>query len=250
MHVATSRNLLSRACMLILYVVLTNSSLVLTTSLAEPARRIRIAFAGDSLVDNFWAGVDRVVDANSCLKNNLELGRFARNSTGLTRGDKLYWPREIKRIGETFKPNLFVISIGVNDRQKYRLEVLEFLKGATASKAAVLWFGLPVMRNAVDNNDATEKNKMYADAVAKLGMNNVQYAEPWRLHAGAADTYAASAKGKNGKLQSIRTTDGQHFTTAGEDLLAAFAMPKIVAALSDASIQLGQCLDPQATKGR
>src|SRR5712672_2402188 len=67
---------------------------------------IRIAFAGDSIVDNYWEGILRVVSASPCLKTSVELGRFARNGTGLTRGDKLFWPREVRRIGETFRPDL------------------------------------------------------------------------------------------------------------------------------------------------
>src|SRR5271169_2045217 len=31
--------------------------------------KIKIAFAGDSIVDNYWAGITRIVDANSCLKD-------------------------------------------------------------------------------------------------------------------------------------------------------------------------------------
>src|SRR6202030_745427 len=79
--------------------------------------KIRIAFAGDSIVDNYWSGIERIVDGNPCLKNIVELGRFARNGTGLTRGDRVYWPREIRRIGDVFKPALSVVSLGLNDRQ-------------------------------------------------------------------------------------------------------------------------------------
>ena len=67
---------------------------------AETASKIRIAFAGDSIVDNYWSGIERIVDGNPCLKNTVELGRFAKNGTGLTRGDRVYWPREIKRIDD------------------------------------------------------------------------------------------------------------------------------------------------------
>ena len=84
---------------------------------AEAPSKIRIAFAGDSIVDNYWSGIERIVDANPCLKNSVELGRFARNGTGLTRGDRVYWPREIRRIGDVFRPTLSVVSIGLNDRQ-------------------------------------------------------------------------------------------------------------------------------------
>jgi uncharacterized protein len=233
-------------------------------SAAGQGPKIRIAFAGDSVVDNYWSGMTRVVAANPCLRSTLELGRFAHNGTGLTRGDRLYWPREIRRIGETFQPTLLVLSMGLNDRQfivdgngartawgspdwpeKYRNEVKEFIKGAAASNAVVLWVGLPAMRDSVDNTDAIEKNKMYAEAIARFGATSVQYVEPWRLKSTAADMYSSFGPDRSGKLQQIRTTDGQHFTTAGEDLLAAFIYPKIVAALSEVGAAIGQCTNSE-----
>jgi uncharacterized protein len=267
MRLAISMNLIACTVGLSLCLAVTSPSVLRPAAAAEPRQKIRIAFAGDSLADNFWEGVVRFVAANSCLKNNVELGRFARNSTGLTRGDKLYWPREIRRIGETFKPTLFVLTIGVNDRQfivngngghtawgspnwtdRYRNEISEFLKGAAAGNAVVLWFGLPAMRAAVDNNNAIEKNKMYAEEIAKLGNSRVQYVEPWRLRSSGTETFSASGPGKNGKPQQIRTSDGQHFTTAGEDHLAAYTFPKIVAALNNVGMRLDQCQNAQASE--
>jgi len=230
------------------------------TATADPEPKVRIAFAGDSLVDNYWSGMTRVVAADACLKNVVELGRYARNGTGLTRGDRIYWPREIRQIGEKFKPTLFVLSIGLNDRQfivdangartawgspnwtdKYRHEIGEFLKGAAAGHAAVLLVGLPAMRESVDNEDASEKDRMFAEAVAQFGNGNVRYVEPWRLHDSGRDAFASFGPGKNGRVVQIRSTDGQHFTVAGEDLLAAYLFPKIAAALSEVDPRVGQC---------
>ena len=229
---------------------------------AGPAADVaqRIAFAGDSLADNYWSGITRLVAADACLKNIVELGRFARNGTGLTRGDRVYWPREIRRIGDTFKPDLLIISIGLNDRQfivdangartawgapnwtdKYRHEVSEFIKGAVASNAPVLLLGLPAMRDSVDNEDVIEKGRIFAEVVAQFGAANVHYIEPWRLHAEGTDTFSSYGPGKNGRMVQIRTQDGQHFTTAGEDLLAAYLFPKIIAALSAVETRIGQC---------
>jgi hypothetical protein len=227
---------------------------------AEPDPKIRIAFAGDSLVDNYWSGVTRIVAENACLKEIFELGRFARNGTGLTRGDRVYWPRQVRHIGDTFKPALFVLSIGLNDRQfivdangartawgspnwtdKYRQEVAEFIKGAAASHAPVLMLGLPAMRDSADYADAIEKSEMFAEAIAQSGAANVQYVEPWRLHAAGADAFSSFGPGKNGRTVQIRTADGQHFTTAGEDLIAAYLFPKIIAALSATDPRVAQC---------
>jgi hypothetical protein len=227
----------------------------------DATSKIRIAFAGDSIVDNYWSGIERIVDGNSCLKNTIELGRFARNGTGLTRGDRVYWPREIRRIDDVFKPTLSVVSIGLNDRQfivdgsgartawgapdwtdKYRHELDEFLKAAVSTKAVVLMVGMPAMREAIDNTDIDGKNAMFAAAIAALGDPNLHYIEPWRLHADGAETFASYGPDKSGRLVQIRTPDGQHFTAAGEDLAAGYLFPKIVEALDAAGKNLDQCL--------
>lgn len=233
---------------------------------AGPGTKPRIAFAGDSIVDNYWLGVARYIEANSCLKGAVELGRFARNATGLTRGDRVYWPREVRRIGEHFMPALFVLSIGLNDRQfivdgngartawgapnwtdKYRQELEEFLKGAVAKKATVLLIGLPVMRSDVDNADVNEKNGMFIEAVNKLADPHLHYVEPWKLKETSPDVFASYGADKNGKMVQIRTSDGQHFTTGGEDLVAAYLFPQIVAALDESGMRPEQCMSKQTT---
>jgi hypothetical protein len=209
----------------------------------------RIAFAGDSIVDNYWEAIARVLEANPCLKSSVALGRFARNGTGLSRGDKLYWPREVRRIGDTFKPDLFVLSIGLNDQQfivdgsgartawgapnwtdKYREQVVAFLTGAAASKAAVMLVGLPIVRDTKENADLQQKNVLFAEAVAAIGAPHVHYVAPWRLKPAGPDAFASYGPDRNGHMVQIRTADGEHFTVAGEDLVGAHLYPKIVTA--------------------
>ncbi len=225
----------------------------------------RIAFAGDSIVDNYWEGILRVVSAKACLKGRVELGRFARNGTGLTRGDKLFWPREVRRIGDAFKPDLFVLSVGLNDRQfivdgsgartawgapdwtdKYRSLVIEFLEGAAATKAAVLIVGLPIVRDSAENADLQGKNRMFAEAVAALGAPNVQYIAPWRLRPEGDDAFSSYGPDRAGRTVQIRTSDGEHFTVAGEDLVAIYLYPKILAAFEQMGTRLDRaCVDAE-----
>jgi len=230
----------------------------------DAAARIKIAFAGDSIVDNYWSGIGRIIDADACLKNTVELGRFARNGTGLTRGDRVYWPREIRRIGDAFKPTVSVLSIGLNDQQfivdgsgartawgapdwtdKYRHELDEFLKAAVATRAIVLVVGMPAMRDAADNTAIGDRNAMFAAAIEALGDPNLHYLAPWRLHPTGPETFASYGPDKSGRLVQIRTPDGQHFTAAGEDLAAEYLFPKIVEALNAAGKHLDQCLTKQ-----
>jgi uncharacterized protein len=233
-------------------VVLAGLSLALAAAPAgavENEPKVKIAFVGDSLSDGYWEGVTVVAGRDACLRTHLELGRFAKNSTGLTRPDKLDWATEIKRIAESFKPNLFVMSIGLNDRQsvvehgqitmdntpayddKYKERITAVLKNA-AAKASLLWVGLPAMRAAAADKDAREKNQLYAEAVTAFGARNVQYVEPWKLSAKGTDSFASFGPDQNGRMVQIRTPDGEHFTVSGEVLTAVYLLPRILAILA------------------
>ena len=157
----------------------------------------KIAFIGDSTGDGLWGGVSGLLPREACLKNHIELGRFAKNSTGLTRPARFNWVDEVGRIAESFKPHLFVMSLGLNDRQsvvehgtvtletspdypaKYRGRVTAVLKSVAAAKASLLWVGLPAMRDAAADRDAREKNKYFAQAIAEFGDPHIEYVEPW-----------------------------------------------------------------------
>jgi hypothetical protein len=232
-------------------------------AVAGPAveSKVRIAFAGDSTADGLWGGVTTLVSRGSCWKGAVELGRYGKNSTGLTRPEKYDWPEEARKIAEGFKPELFVVSLGLNDRQsvvdrtedgvrritpyeapefpdRYRERVTAMLKGATVAKASVLWVGLAAMRERATNADIQLKNKIFAHAVAEFGVADVQYVPPWRLNDTGEDVFTSYAPDRNGKMIHIRATDGEHFTSVGDELVAAYVFPRIVASLGNRGIDI------------
>jgi hypothetical protein len=216
---------------------------------ARNEAKVKIAFVGDSMADGLWGGVSRLVPRDSCLKGNVELGRFGKNSTGLTRPERFNWADEIKRIGESFRPALYVMTLGLNDRQsvvvggritletspdypsRYKERVAAVLANVAADKALLLWVGLPAMRDAAPDRDAREKNKMFAEAIAEFGDQSLRYVPPWRLNEAGEDQFASYGPDQTGKMIQIRASDGQHFTPAGELLVAAYLLPKMVASL-------------------
>jgi uncharacterized protein len=228
---------------------------------AAPEIRVRIAFLGDSTADGLWGGFTSLVPHASCLKDVFELGRFAKNSTGLSRPEKYDWAEEARRIAEGFKPQLVIISLGLNDRQsvvdrtetgarrvtqyespewpdKYRERVTAMLRGAMAAKASVLWVGLAAMRDNAANADAQLKNKLFEQAVADLAVGSAQYVPPWKLNEQGVDVFTSYAPDKHGKMVHIRASDGEHFTAAGDELVATYLLPKIVATLRDKGIEI------------
>src|SRR5262249_3235651 len=147
----------------------------------KPEPKAKVAFVGDSTADGIWGGFATMQPQNPCLKAGLELGRFAKNSTGLTPPDRYNWVEEPKRIGASFKPQLFVMSLGLNDRQsvvehgkvtlenapeypaKYKERVTAALASAAAVDVSLMWVGLAAMREAAADKDAREKNKYFAE---------------------------------------------------------------------------------------
>jgi uncharacterized protein len=235
------------------------ASTAAVAALEQGEGKVRVAFIGDSIADGLWGGVVRLVPRTDCLKGNVELGRFAKNSTGLTRPDKFNWADELKRIGDSFRPQLFVMSLGLNDRQsvvvagrvtaekspeypaKYRERVTTVLRSAAASRARLLWIGLPAMRDAAPDQDAREKNRLFAEAIAEFGDSAMQYVEPWKLNpASAEDKFTSFGPDETGRIVQIRAPDGEHFTSAGELLIAAYLLPKIIATLGKSGVKLGE----------
>jgi hypothetical protein len=216
---------------------------------AEEESKVRLAFAGDSISDGYWEGFTVVIGRDACLRSHLELGRFAKNSTGLSRPDRFDWANEIRRIGESFKPAVFVMSAGLNDRQsvvehgqvtsddsplyndKYKERVTAVLRSAAAVKAALLWIGLPAMRAPATDKDARLKNRLYEEAIKDFGAPEMQYVEPWKL-AAPLDAFASFGPDQNGRMVQIRTPDGEHFTVAGETMTAVYLLPKILSSVA------------------
>jgi uncharacterized protein len=223
---------------------------------SEP--KSKIAFIGDSTGDGLWGGVSGLLPREACLKNHIELGRFAKNSTGLTRPARFNWVDEVGRIAESFKPQLFVMSLGLNDRQsvvehgtvtletspdypaRYRGRVTAVLKSVAAAKASLLWVGLPAMRDAAADRDAREKNKYFAQAISEFGDPHIEYVEPWKLNPSGDDKFASFGPDKTGKMIQIRASDGEHFTPAGDLLVAAYLLPKMTATLAKGGAKLGE----------
>lgn len=241
----------------VLFAVALSLAVVAQAQNAPAPEPIRIAFVGDSMADGLWQGVTRTIAKNSCLKPLIDTQRFGQNGTGLTRLDKYNWPREVLAIGKRYKADLYVVSMGLNDRnpildpdgrnaqyrsaewpEVYREKVERLLKNATSMKASVVWLGIPSLRDAASDKEAKEKNVLYAAAVAALNEPSIRYVDPWRIKPEGDDPFSTYGPGEDGKLIALRTPDGSHFTPAGYDLLGAYLYPKIVESLRQRGVDV------------
>lgn len=230
----------------------------LTPASAAPQEKIRIAVEGDSMGDGIWEGLARLITRTPCLQSSVTLQRFSKVSTGLTRLDRFNWPAEAARIDKSFRPDLVIISIGLNDRQgavdaqrrvaawgteewpkKYAEHATWLLEAAAPARAGVLWIGISSIRDPAVNADVKAKNKLFADVVARAGQPKLAFVPPWRLDPKAEDDpYRSTGPDLHGRIVQLRTTDGEHFTSSGYDLLAAYLNPIIIAHLKQQGLTL------------
>jgi hypothetical protein len=218
---------------------------------AQSEPKVKIALVGDSTADGLWGGLTQLASRTACMRNGLEFGRFGKNSTGLTRPDRFDWANELKMIEKNFAPQIFIMSLGLNDRQsvvekgqitmdsapgypaKYKERVTTVLKNIDTNVSRLIWVGLPAMRNTAADKDARDKNKLFAEATTEFGSLNVTYVEPWRLSEAGEDKFQSYGPDVDGKIVQIRNQDGAHFTTAGELVVATYLWPKIHASLGE-----------------
>lgn len=224
---------------------------------APKPEHIRIAFVGDSMADGLWQGVTRHIARNACLKAIVETERFGKNGTGLTRLDRFNWPREVVAISNRYKPQLYVISMGLNDRnpiydpggrnaqiyskewpEVYREKIGKMLKAASDMKASVIWLGIPALRDPKANQEAKEKNAHYAAVIAEKNDPAIRYVEPWRIKPAPEESFSTYGPDEKGMLIALRTSDGSHFTPAGYDLVGAYLYPKIAESLKQRGVDL------------
>src|SRR5690349_16637607 len=85
-----------RGCGLLLAATVALSVAATGVAHGQADAKSKVAFVGDSTADGMWGGAAQLVQRKACLKGNVELGRFAKNSTGLTRPDKFNWVDELR----------------------------------------------------------------------------------------------------------------------------------------------------------
>lgn len=233
----------------------------------DGAGESRVAFVGDSLSDGMWGGATRLVTRDACLNARLKLGRFAENGTGLTRPAKFDWIAEGKAVVAKFKPTLSVVSLGLNDRQSivdtsrarfepgtpaWRARYAELCQALArnlrSGEAGVLWIGLPVLRDKAAQDDAAEKNAIFSEAIRTLGDPKVRFIAPWRQDASGPDTFHPYGPDLRGAQVQLRAPDGIHFTMAGYDVVSAYLLGAVTAALKEQGAAASSCRLQQAQR--
>lgn len=196
---------------------------------------VRIAVFGDSLADHLARGLEDSFEDNS----DVAVIDRAKGDSGLVRKDMIDWPK----VAEDYlqanpKVRYGLVMLGVNDRQPihdgdatvdpltdrwkelYRARVEAMVKPFTEHKVPLIWVGLPPMQSQSLMHDVAAINDIAREAVTKAGAT---YVDIWPGFVDDRDRYTASGPDPEGQIAKLRTSDGVHFTKAGDRKLAHFA---------------------------
>jgi hypothetical protein len=204
-------------------------------AVAKTEPSVQIAVFGDSLADHLARGLDDAFEDNA----DVAVIDRAKGDSGLVRRDVVDWPKVAQDyLQASPKVRYALVMLGANDRQPiregdetadpltdrwralYRARIETLVKVFTDRKVPLIWVGLPPMQSETLSRDLASMNDIIRETVTRAGAT---YVDIWPGFVDDRDRYAASGPDPEGQIAKLRTSDGVHFTKAGDRKLAHFA---------------------------
>lgn len=199
----------------------------------KAAGATRLAVFGDSMATDVGKALERFYAEDP----NIAILTQGVGSSSFVRPDFFDWP---KTIGEQVTANGFdiaVIIIGINDRQKMRLNgevygsltpewtteysarVTNVVKALRAAGKPTIWIGLPPMEAPKFGKAMIQVNEIQRLAAFSGG---AEYLDIYERFATEEGGYTSRGPDLNGNQVRMRKDDGIHFSAAGADKLAFY----------------------------
>lgn len=194
---------------------------------------VRLAIFGDSLAVDLAKGLDRHYADDP----NLAIIDQGVGDTGFVRIDVLDWREKIAEQIAADSFDIAVLLVGINDRQKMRLEgesygsltpewtveyqarVSAVVSALRAANKPTIWVGLPPMSKSTYDKTMSGISEIQRLAAFSGGAEFLDIYERFADEEGKFTSYGPDL---NGKSVRMRRDDGIHFTTAGADKLAFY----------------------------
>lgn len=190
---------------------------------------------GDTLASGLAKGLDVAFADNPDVK----VVNKARGGSGLVRTDAYDWRQQARSLlAKEERVDAVVIMLGINDRQRirdgktrhelrsaqweatYRQRIRDLLTIFVAAGKPVVWVGLPPIKNTQASADLAYFNDIYLDQVSAEGGF---FVDIWKTFLDEEGRYARHGPDIEGRVVSLRRSDGIQFTGAGYRKLAFFA---------------------------
>ena len=190
---------------------------------------------GDSLGTMMGQGLTEALSDTSAIA----VVKQAKDASGLVRESFFDWTKASEDLlASTDKVDVAIMMIGANDHQPFvrdgqvvaDIDTEEWDKLYKARVEAIanlfrdrqiplIWVGVPIMRSGTYSNEMYKLNEIDRDVVTSAGAT---FVDTWDAFANERGDYDQNGPDINGQRVRLRTSDGIHFTTAGQRKLASF----------------------------
>ena len=193
----------------------------------------RLMVFGDSMATDLGAALERLYAEDP----NLAVINQGVGSSSFVRPDFFDWPKAVASAIEKNEFDIAVFFIGINDRQKMRLNdqsygsltpewtaeysnrVAGVVKAIRGAGKPIIWVGLPPVEPPKLGKALIQVNDIQRLAAFGGGAEFVDIYERFATEEG---TYTARGPDLNGNQVRMRKDDGIHFASAGADKLAFY----------------------------
>jgi hypothetical protein len=166
----------------------------------------------------------------------------SKSETGLANGWFYNWPLHLRQFVAQYHPQLLIVFLGGNDeqgmvvnghaaafntlpwREQYQKNIAQVMNEATSKHCAVLWVGLPIMNPNGYRQGIQVINSLFQKVA--LTKANVTFLSTWNFMANAKGQFQFSAR-VNGVVQVLRSADGIHPTSIGQNVIATYVVQQI-----------------------
>jgi len=192
---------------------------------------LRLWIGGDSLAGSLGPALGTLTAATGVVAPVFD----SRVSSGLSTPGFFDWPKQAAVDLAKYNPEVVVFIIGANDsmvpqpqpvdasgqpawKASYAALVTQMLQVLSAGNRYVYWIGSPTLQNPTMDAGVRQIDAVARSVVAT--QKNATYVDAYQLFSDSSGHYAEQLPGPGGKLETMRTDDGVHFTPAGANLLA------------------------------
>ena len=198
----------------------------------------KITVIGDFVSGGLAWGLDRTF----AVETRLVVLDRANGNSGLVRDDYFDWNRRLPEILNQDQPDIVVIVIGSNDRQRIsdgkarhatRSPSWERIYGARIDNLVdtlkvygrpFFWVSAPPMRSSPASRDMAYFNELYKPRVTAGGG---YFVDIWNGFTNEDGRFVSSGPDVEGQLRALRNSDGINFTRAGRLKLAFYVEREI-----------------------
>jgi hypothetical protein len=211
-------------------------------------RPFTVGVFGDSFGVGVWAGLYPQLTK----EQGFEVLKLGKESTGFTRYQRNDPDTHAREQLAHTPLDVAVISFGANDVQPFYAEghwepfmspvwrrvvsarIDHFVGVARSTGAAIIWIGLPAMRDPTLDAAVQQMNALFAERMHALGG---AFFDTRPLSVDASGHYTAQLPDASGRLRQMRTPDGLHMIGIGYQRITAGAAEQIRALATRARSQ-------------